>query len=118
MTLGRIVSLALAVLIAAACGPGQAFFQQGDHVVIIGNGLADRMQHHGWLEAYLQSQPPELELVIRNQGFTGDRIERLDAGSNKHNSALLLVRGIDQIRQQAAGNRANDSDALSFVEIG
>ncbi len=75
MTLGRIVSLALAVSIAAACGPGQAFFQQGDHVVIIGNGLADRMQHHGWLEAYLQSELPELELVIRNQGFTGDRID-------------------------------------------
>ncbi len=44
-------------------------------MVLIGNGLADRMQHHGWLEAYLQSAYPELKLVIRNLGYTGDRID-------------------------------------------
>ena len=63
--------LTVAVTIGAACGRGQTFFQKGDHVVIIGNGLADRMQHHGWLETYLQAELPGLELVIRNQGFTG-----------------------------------------------
>ena len=67
--------LTVAVTIGAACGRGQTFFQNGDHVVIIGNGLADRMQHHGWLETYLQAELPGLELVIRNQGFTGDRID-------------------------------------------
>ena len=67
--------LTVAVTIGAACGRDQTFFQKGDHVVIIGNGLADRMQHHGWLETYLQAELPGLELVIRNQGFTGDRID-------------------------------------------
>ena len=30
----------------------------GDHISIIGNTLADRMQHDGWLETYLQAGSP------------------------------------------------------------
>ena len=30
----------------------------GDHIAIIGNTLADRMQHDGWLETYLQAAFP------------------------------------------------------------
>jgi lysophospholipase L1-like esterase len=60
---------------ASACANTPVPFQEGDHVVIIGNALADRMQHDGWLEAYLQAELPDLHLVIRNQGFTGDRID-------------------------------------------
>jgi azurin/lysophospholipase L1-like esterase/glucose/arabinose dehydrogenase len=71
----RIASLAVALAMTTACGSGQTFFQPGDHIVLIGGGLADRMQHDGWLEAYLQAELPDLQLVIRNQGFTGDRID-------------------------------------------
>ena len=49
-------------------------FQKGDHIVYIGNTLPDRMQHDAWLETLLQSALPELELVIRNQGFSGDQV--------------------------------------------
>ena len=45
---------------------------KGDHVVLIGNALAERMQHHGWLESYTQSSMPDKELVFRNHGFGGD----------------------------------------------
>src|SRR5215831_18447568 len=31
----------------------------GDHICIIGNTLADRMQHDGWLETYLHSRFPK-----------------------------------------------------------
>src|SRR5271155_5777663 len=48
--------------------------QPGDHISIIGNTLADRMQHDGWLEAYLYSRFPKHELVIRNLGFSGDEL--------------------------------------------
>ena len=48
--------------------------QQGDHICLIGNTLADRMQHHGWLETLLQSRFPDHELVIRNLGFAGDEV--------------------------------------------
>lgn len=68
-------ALLVAWSVATACTPAQPFFQPGDHVVLIGNSLADRMQHDGWLEAYLQAELPDLRLVFRNQGFTGDRID-------------------------------------------
>ena len=60
---------------AAACSTTEIPFEQGDHVVLIGNALADRMQHDGWLEAHLQSELPDLQLVIRNHGFAGDRLD-------------------------------------------
>ena len=37
----------------------------GDRIAVIGNGLADRMQHDGWLETYLQSVYPNGKLVFR-----------------------------------------------------
>ncbi|GAB4135374.1 MAG: hypothetical protein Tsb009_01560 [Planctomycetaceae bacterium] len=46
----------------------------GDRISIIGNTLADRMQHHGWLETYIQALHPRHRLVFRNLGFSGDEI--------------------------------------------
>jgi putative heme-binding domain-containing protein len=46
--------------------------KQGDHISIIGNTLADRMQHDGWLETYFQSRFPRQELTFRNLGFAAD----------------------------------------------
>src|SRR5690625_346073 len=73
----------LAVLclgLASACGMtirehAQAFeFEENDHICIIGNALADRMQHDGWLETYIQVAHPDQQLVFRDLGFMGDRI--------------------------------------------
>lgn len=47
----------------------------GDHLCLIGNTLADRMQHDGWLETYLYSRFPDRDLVVRNLGFSGDEVE-------------------------------------------
>ncbi len=46
----------------------------GDHISIIGNTLADRMQHDGWLETDLHARFPQHKLVIRNLGFSGDEL--------------------------------------------
>jgi putative heme-binding domain-containing protein len=46
----------------------------GDHVGIIGNTLADRMQHDGWLETYFHSRFPQHDLVFRDLGFSGDEV--------------------------------------------
>jgi putative heme-binding domain-containing protein len=55
--------------------PTAAFeIKHGDHICIIGNTLADRMQHDGWLETMLQSRFPKHELVVRNLGFSGDEL--------------------------------------------
>ena len=48
--------------------------EKGDHVCIIGNALAERMQHDGWLEALLQARHPDHNLTIRNLGFSGDEV--------------------------------------------
>ncbi|MDF2376801.1 MAG: GDSL-type esterase/lipase family protein [Verrucomicrobiales bacterium] len=51
-------------------------FQKEDRIAVIGNGLADRMQHDGWMETHLQAVNPDKELSFRNLSLTGDRIDR------------------------------------------
>ncbi|MDB6152532.1 MAG: dehydrogenase [Chthoniobacteraceae bacterium] len=48
--------------------------QKGDHIAIIGNTLADRMQHEGTLEALIHKSFAEHDLVFRNLSFSGDEI--------------------------------------------
>ncbi|ADG66204.1 membrane-bound dehydrogenase domain protein [Planctopirus limnophila DSM 3776] len=47
--------------------------QKDDVVAILGNGLADRMQHDGWLETLLQSQLVGKNVRIRDMSASGDR---------------------------------------------
>jgi len=54
----------------------------GDRIAIVGNTLADRMQHHGWLETMIHSRFPEHELVFRNLGFAGDEIKTRPRSAN------------------------------------
>ena len=49
--------------------------QPGDRVAILGNTLADRMQHSGWLETYTHALHPRHELVFRNLGYSGDELK-------------------------------------------
>src|SRR5262249_11246772 len=79
----RISLLVLAVLVSTPSLEARAQVVQatapvalepGDHISIIGNTLADRMQHDGWLEAYIQSRFPTHDLVIRNLGFAADEL--------------------------------------------
>jgi len=72
----------------ASCGftfAAETFtLNKGDHICIIGNTLAERMQHAGWLETLLHARFPKHELVIRNLGFSGDelitRLRSMDFG--------------------------------------
>jgi glucose/arabinose dehydrogenase/lysophospholipase L1-like esterase len=58
---------------AAAAGP-QLELKKGDHVVIVGNTLAERMQLFGGFETLLHSRFPQHELVVRNLGWSADEI--------------------------------------------
>src|SRR4029450_717028 len=45
-----------------------------DHICIVGNTLAERMQYDGWLETMLHARFPTHDLTIRNLGFSGDEV--------------------------------------------
>ncbi|MEM7474869.1 MAG: c-type cytochrome [Planctomycetota bacterium] len=88
----RAVALALLVLptLSASIAPSssgrliaqESPFQPGDHVVYIGNTLADRMQHHGWLETYIHSMHKRHNLTFRNLGFSGDEVKLRQRANN------------------------------------
>jgi glucose/arabinose dehydrogenase/lysophospholipase L1-like esterase/azurin len=46
----------------------------GDHVALIGNALADRMQHSGHFETLLHAALPQHKLVVRNLAASGDEV--------------------------------------------
>ena len=48
--------------------------RKDDRICIIGNTLADRMQHSGWLESLIYTRFPKDNLVFRNLGFSGDEL--------------------------------------------
>ncbi|MFM8931509.1 MAG: GDSL-type esterase/lipase family protein, partial [Gemmataceae bacterium] len=97
----NVVRATLAVLSALCClmldssharGQGEAIgappfeFFKGDRIAIVGNTLADRMQHlgHGF-ETQLQLAYPGHGITLRNLGFSGDelnlRLRSADFGS-------------------------------------
>ncbi|MEO6567794.1 MAG: PVC-type heme-binding CxxCH protein, partial [Opitutaceae bacterium] len=55
-------------------GSAPLLLNPGEHIAIIGNALADRMQHHGWLETMIQAKNPTNPLVMRNLAFAGDEV--------------------------------------------
>lgn len=51
-----------------------ALIRPGDHISIIGNTLAEGMQHDGWLETFMHTRFPGHDLVFRNLGFAADEL--------------------------------------------
>jgi hypothetical protein len=67
----------LFVTTIAALSPARAdalVLQKDDHVAIVGSGLADRQQHHAWLETLIHKAHPSLNLTVRNLGFAADEV--------------------------------------------
>ena len=130
-------------LLAAEAKPAPLIdIRQGDHIALVGNTLADRMQHHGWLEAHLHSRFPKHDLVVRDLGFSGDeltlRLRSQDFGSPDHwlgftkadvvfaffgyNESFAGAKGLDKFKQDLAdfithtlGQKYNEKDAPRLV---
>jgi putative heme-binding domain-containing protein len=66
--------------------------KKGDHVAYIGNTLADRMQHHAWLETYIHALFPEHDLTFRNLGYSADEVKRRDRADNFGNPDQWLTK--------------------------
>ncbi len=70
-------ALTLLPLLSSCSGPdplAEFTFKSGDRICLIGNTLADRMQHHGWLETLVQSKLFDEKLRFRNLGYSGDEL--------------------------------------------
>jgi putative heme-binding domain-containing protein len=70
-----LLTVAAALAAAPAARSEILALEEGDHVCIIGGGLADAMQHTGWLETLLHARFPGHRLVIRNLAVDGDEID-------------------------------------------
>jgi len=87
----RTIVFAILLGTAVRCSAQESsLFNKGDHVVYIGNTLADRMQHDGWLESYLHSLLPEHELTFRNLGFSADEVNRRQRADNFGDADMWL----------------------------
>src|SRR5690242_18805871 len=73
LTVYAIALIAMGALANAADEP-KLTLQKGDHVVLIGNTLAERMQYFGNFETLLHSRFPDLELVVRDLGWSADEL--------------------------------------------
>ncbi|MBI4660563.1 MAG: dehydrogenase, partial [Verrucomicrobia bacterium] len=62
------------VLSGRAATPPALSPSPGEHIAIMGNTLAARMQHHGWLETMIHARLPSHRLVMRNLAFAGDEV--------------------------------------------
>lgn len=60
---------------APAPAPARLELQPGDHVCLIGNALAERMQHDNHWETLLHQRFPKHNLVVRNLAFTADEVD-------------------------------------------
>ena len=67
-------ALAAGAILPVGAAEPRLVLQKGDSIAVIGNTLADRMQHAGWLETRIHAAHPGLELVFRNLGFAGDEL--------------------------------------------
>ena len=64
------------VMLNVTAGAAGLELKKGDHIAIVGSGLADRQQHHAWLETLIHRAYPEHDLTIRNLGFAADEVNR------------------------------------------
>ena len=115
----------VATTFAAAADP-KLEIKPGDHVSLIGNTLADRMQHDGWLETDLIARFPKHDLTIRNLGFSGDeltlRIRSQDFGSpdtwlaKNATDVVLAFFGYNESFAGEAGLPKFKSDLTEFIK--
>src|SRR5713226_976812 len=75
MLMKKLIGLSAGLaLFSLTAGAQILSLNKGDHICLIGNGLADRMQHHGCLETLIYARFPNDDLVFRNLAAAGDEV--------------------------------------------
>ncbi len=100
--------------------------EQGDHISYIGNTMADRMQHHAWLETYLHALHPRHGLTFRNLGFAGDEVKTRPRSDNfgspdqwlaKNDSDVVFCFfGYNEALRGEAGRAAFEKDLAAMLD--
>lgn len=75
--LPRILWVALFAAGLASCNekaPVDFDPRQGQHIIILGNTFAERLQHFNYFETLLYKSFPDRDLVVRNLGWSADEI--------------------------------------------
>ncbi len=122
--IAALLSAALQVSAVAPATPLE--LERGDHICLMGNALAERMQHHGWLETRVQRRFPDLQLSFRNLGFSADELTVRQRTSgfgspDEHLSrceadVIFAFFGFNESFQGEAGLPAFEQDLREFVE--
>jgi len=121
-----IVAVLFLVPAAAAAEPGRLELRPRDHVVIVGNTLAERMQYFGNFETLLHARFPQHELYVRDLGWSADELTiRLrsqgfaDHGSNLVDHApdiVIAMFGFNESFAGPAGVAKFEKDLAAFVK--
>jgi putative heme-binding domain-containing protein len=111
---------------ALAAEPARLELRPHDHVVFVGNTLAERMQYFGNFETLLHSRFPQHELYVRDLGWAADELTiRLrsrgfaDHGSNLVDHApdiLIAMFGFNESFAGPAGVAKFEKDLAAFVK--
>ncbi|HEY1601599.1 MAG TPA: PVC-type heme-binding CxxCH protein [Pirellulales bacterium] len=123
------VTIACALLVvvsnSAIADPPLAL-HKGDRIVIIGNTLAERMQQFGNLETLLYSRFPDLDLAVRDLGWSADeltiRMRSQDFKDHGHNladekpSVLIACFGFNESFGGSAGLPKFQQDLEKFIQ--
>ena len=109
----------------AAADEARLALKPHDHVVLVGNTLAERMQYFGNFETLLHSRFPRNELYVRDLGWSADELTiRLrsqgfrDHGSNLVDHApdvLIAMFGFNESFAGPAGVEKFEKDLAAFV---
>ena len=119
-----LATLLLLSSLAAAQSP-QLVLQPGDHVIIVGNTLAERMQYFNHWETLLHGRFPQLQLYVRNLGWSADELtlrprskDFQDHGhtlANHDPNVLLAMFGFNESFAGPAGLARFEADLERFL---
>ena len=70
----KLLAFLVVLAVATTAFARPLVLKKGDHISIVGNTLAERMQHHGWLETFLHLRFADHDLSFRNLGYSGDEV--------------------------------------------
>jgi lysophospholipase L1-like esterase len=118
------VAMPLMVLAQAPAPPLE--LHTGDHIVLVGNTLAERMQLFNHFETRLMTRFPDLDLVVRNLGWSADTITLQprplnfgDAATHlkeQHADVILLFFGLNESYDGEAGLATFEADLDAYLQ--